>query len=108
MRLRAQKEHPKRWKERLGETNQVRPTGELIWLHAVGLGEVMALRGLIDIILQKYHAIRNFSSCSLWSVQKLHHVLEISKKVKQLRAKSQGRQFSKQPESIMKKTRRFR
>ncbi len=52
MRLRAQKEHPKRWKERLGETNQVRPTGELIWLHAVGLGEVMALRALIDIILQ--------------------------------------------------------
>ena len=52
MRLRTQKEHPKRWKERLGETNQVRPTGELIWLHAVGLGEVMALRGLIDIILQ--------------------------------------------------------
>ena len=52
MRLRAQKEHPKRWKERLGETNQVKPTGELIWLHAVGLGEVMALRALIDIILQ--------------------------------------------------------
>ena len=52
MRLRAQKEHPTRWRERLGETNQVRPTGELIWLHAVGLGEVMALRGLIDIILQ--------------------------------------------------------
>ena len=45
MRLRAQKEHPTRWRERLGETNQVRPTGELIWLHAVGLGEVMALRG---------------------------------------------------------------
>ena len=52
MRLRAQKEHPKRWRERLGETNQVRPKGELIWFHAVGLGEVMALRGLIDIILQ--------------------------------------------------------
>ncbi len=52
MRLKAQKEHPTRWKERLGETNQVRPTGELIWLHAVGLGEVMALRGLINIILQ--------------------------------------------------------
>ena len=52
MRLRAKKEHPKRWQERLGETNQVRPTGELIWLHAVGLGEVMALRALIDIILQ--------------------------------------------------------
>ena len=52
MRLKAQKEHPKRWKERLGETDQVRPKGELIWLHAVGLGEVMALRALIDIILQ--------------------------------------------------------
>ena len=51
-RLRAQKEHPLRWRERLGETNQVRPQGKLIWLHAVGLGEVMALRGLIDIILQ--------------------------------------------------------
>ncbi len=51
-RLRAQKEHPLRWRERLGETNQVRPRGKLIWLHAVGLGEVMALRGLIDIILQ--------------------------------------------------------
>jgi len=51
-RLRGQKEHPLRWRERLGETNQVRPQGKLIWLHAVGLGEVMALRGLIDIILQ--------------------------------------------------------
>ena len=51
-RLSAQKEHPLRWRERLGETNQVRPQGKLIWLHAVGLGEVMALRGLIDIILQ--------------------------------------------------------
>ncbi len=51
-RLSAQKEHPLRWRERLGKTNQVRPQGKLIWLHAVGLGEVMALRGLIDIILQ--------------------------------------------------------
>ena len=46
-RLRAQKEHPLRWRERLGETNQVRPQGQLIWLHAVGLGEVMALRCLL-------------------------------------------------------------
>ena len=53
MRLGAQKEHPARWEERLGKTNQVRPTGKLIWLHAVGLGEVMAIRGLIDIIQQK-------------------------------------------------------
>ena len=51
-RLRVEKEHPERWRERLGETNRTRPHGELIWLHAVGLGEVMALRGLISIILQ--------------------------------------------------------
>ena len=51
-RLRAQKEHPLRWKERFGETDRLRPQGELIWLHAVGLGEVMALRGLIEFILQ--------------------------------------------------------
>ena len=51
-RIKGQKEHPVRWRERLGETDQVRPQGELIWLHAVGLGEVMALRGLIDIILK--------------------------------------------------------
>ena len=49
-RLRMQKEHPERWREKLGETNRIRPQGELIWLHAVGLGEVMALRGLISII----------------------------------------------------------
>jgi 3-deoxy-D-manno-octulosonic-acid transferase len=51
-RLRMQKEHPERWREKLGETNRIRPQGELIWLHGVGLGEVMALRGLISIISQ--------------------------------------------------------
>ena len=51
MRLRAQGAS-QALERKAWETNQVRPTGELIWLHAVGLGEVMALRGLIDIILQ--------------------------------------------------------
>ena len=42
------KEHPTRWREKLGIPNVARPSGKLIWLHAVGLGEVLALRGLIE------------------------------------------------------------
>ena len=41
------KEDPARWREKLAETEVARPTGALVWLHAVGLGEVMALRGLV-------------------------------------------------------------
>lgn len=41
------KEHPARWREKLGKNLAPRPDGPLIWLHAVGLGEVMSLRGLI-------------------------------------------------------------
>jgi 3-deoxy-D-manno-octulosonic-acid transferase len=46
-RLARGKEHPDRWREKLGQARQPRPGGPLVWLHAVGLGEVMALRGLI-------------------------------------------------------------
>ena len=46
-RLRRGKEDPARWREKLGEAGMPRPDGPLVWLHAVGLGEVMALRGLI-------------------------------------------------------------
>lgn len=41
------KEHPTRWVEKCGKPSATRPDGSLIWLHAVGLGEVLALRGLI-------------------------------------------------------------
>ena len=41
------KEHPKRWREKLGHAGKPRPDGQVIWINAVGLGEVMALRGLI-------------------------------------------------------------
>uniref|UniRef100_UPI00404852FB 3-deoxy-D-manno-octulosonic acid transferase n=1 Tax=Yoonia sp. TaxID=2212373 RepID=UPI00404852FB len=47
-RLRAGKEHPTRWVEKCGTPGKPRPTGPLIWLHAVGLGEVLSLRGLIS------------------------------------------------------------
>jgi 3-deoxy-D-manno-octulosonic-acid transferase len=46
-RLAAGKEDPGRWREKLGEPTAARPEGRLAWLHAVGLGEVLALRGLI-------------------------------------------------------------
>lgn len=47
-RLRAGREDADRWQEKLGKTGVARPKGRLIWLNAVGLGEVMALRGLIE------------------------------------------------------------
>ncbi|WP_232236846.1 3-deoxy-D-manno-octulosonic acid transferase [Thiosulfatihalobacter marinus] len=46
-RLKRGKEDPARWREKLGEPTASRPRGTLVWLHAVGLGEVLALRGLI-------------------------------------------------------------
>lgn len=46
-RLARGREDPARWREKLGFTDLPRPEGPLVWMHAVGLGEVMALRGLI-------------------------------------------------------------
>ncbi|MFD2174552.1 3-deoxy-D-manno-octulosonic acid transferase [Rhodobacter lacus] len=46
-RLEQGREIPGRWREKLGEPGLPRPAGRLVWLHAVGLGETMALRGLI-------------------------------------------------------------
>lgn len=47
-RLAKGREDPQRWREKLGHATALRPEGRLVWLHAVGLGEVMALRGLIQ------------------------------------------------------------
>ena len=46
-RLAKGKESPERWREKLGHSGLERPQGRLIWLHGVGLGEVMALRGVV-------------------------------------------------------------
>jgi 3-deoxy-D-manno-octulosonic-acid transferase len=46
-RLARGKEDPARLEEKRGLASEPRPNGRLIWLHAVGLGEVLALRGLI-------------------------------------------------------------
>jgi 3-deoxy-D-manno-octulosonic-acid transferase len=47
-RLARGKELQDRWREKLGEATVPRPDGPLVWLHAVGLGETLALRGLIS------------------------------------------------------------
>ena len=41
------KDDPARAPEKLGHPGLARPTGPLIWIHAVGLGEVLALRPLL-------------------------------------------------------------
>ena len=51
-RLKKGKEDPNRVSERFGIAKQARSKSPLIWLHAVGLGEVMALRGMIPILSQ--------------------------------------------------------
>lgn len=52
-RLRQGKEISDRWHEKLGVAGLPRPDGPLIWLHAVGLGEVLALRGLIGAMAEQ-------------------------------------------------------
>ena len=49
------KEHPTRWVEKKAQGLAPRPgDGPVIWLNAVGLGEVLSLRGLIV----RMHALR--------------------------------------------------
>lgn len=56
-RLARGKENPDRWREKLGEASLPRPDGPLVWMHAVGLGEVLALRGLIEEMQAKRPAL---------------------------------------------------
>ncbi|MFZ1469393.1 MAG: glycosyltransferase N-terminal domain-containing protein [Paracoccaceae bacterium] len=46
-RVRAGKDDPARVGEKLGLATRPRPAGRVVWMHAVGLGEAMALRPLI-------------------------------------------------------------
>jgi len=47
------KEHKTRWKEKIAIPSVSRPKGKIIWLHAVGLGETLALTGVIESIALK-------------------------------------------------------
>ena len=52
MRAARGKEDPHRKRERMRRTNEKRPEGPLIWLHAASVGETLALVPLIDRIVQ--------------------------------------------------------
>ncbi|MFN4153107.1 MAG: 3-deoxy-D-manno-octulosonic acid transferase [Paracoccaceae bacterium] len=56
-RLARGKEDPARVAEKRGYASAPRPAGTLVWLHAVGLGEVLALRGLIAAMVRKDPAL---------------------------------------------------
>jgi len=47
-RLKKGKEHPTRWHEKQGRNLAPKPQGPLVWIHAVGLGEVLSVRGIIQ------------------------------------------------------------
>lgn len=57
-RLSKGRELPERWREKLGEATAVRQEGQLVWLHGVGLGEAMALRGLIHALSEQAPDLR--------------------------------------------------
>ena len=57
-RLAKGRELPERWREKLGEATVVRQEGQLVWLHGVGLGETMALRGLIYALSEQAPDLR--------------------------------------------------
>ena len=46
-RLARGKEDPARYREKFGIPSQPRPSGTLVWMHAVGVGEILALPGLV-------------------------------------------------------------
>jgi 3-deoxy-D-manno-octulosonic-acid transferase len=46
------KEHRDRWREKAADAMADRPAGTVVWMHAVGLGEVLALRGLIEAMAE--------------------------------------------------------
>lgn len=51
-RRRQGKEHPARFRERLGEPSAERPIGSLIWLHGASVGELASILSLIDRLRQ--------------------------------------------------------
>lgn len=51
-RLRAGKEDPDRWREKLGHTQLPRPDGPLVWLHAVSVGEGLSVLPLLETLTQ--------------------------------------------------------
>lgn len=72
-RLARGKEDPVRWREKLGQPSAPRPAGRLVWINAVGLGEVLALRGLIAAMAAQNADVQFLiTSTTRGSMQVLH------------------------------------
>ncbi len=56
-RLRRGKEDPARVAEKMGQPSAPRPDGRLVWMHAVGVGEVLALPALATALRDRDPAI---------------------------------------------------
>ena len=62
------KEHKKRYVEKLGYGYLDRPKGNVIWVHALGLGETLSLTLFIETLAQHYKNITVlFTSSTLHS-----------------------------------------
>jgi 3-deoxy-D-manno-octulosonic-acid transferase len=53
-RLRAGKEDPQRFQEKLGFCTLKRPAGKLVWFHATSVGESLSLLKLIEALMHQY------------------------------------------------------
>jgi len=75
-RLMRGKEDGLRYRQKLGMTDVARPDGVLIWMHAVGVGELLALPGLIRE-MQQLDPVLNFllTSSARTSGQAIEHNL---------------------------------
>jgi 3-deoxy-D-manno-octulosonic-acid transferase len=75
-RLMRGKEDGLRYREKLGITDVTRPDGKLIWMHAAGVGQLLALSGLIREIKRLDPAL-NFllTSSARTSAQAIEHSL---------------------------------
>ena len=68
------KEHNNRYIEKLGYSYLKRPKGEVIWVHALGLGETLSLTLFLQILSQRYK-----SKTILFTSSTLHSFIAFKK-----------------------------